>query len=87
MIGCQNPNILCFFKYDVTYNTKYSRKIFYVGELVRLGGVARLGEITFIPHSYGIFHLGWIKKIVWSSSFYNKKWRKAIMHNILILFN
>ena len=29
MIGCQNLNILCFFKYDVTYNTKYNRKSFY----------------------------------------------------------
>ena len=27
------------------------------GELARLHGLARLGEVIFIPHSYGIFYL------------------------------
>ena len=60
----------------------------YGGELTRLGGLARVGEMIFIPRSYGIFYLSSIKKFVmslekdWSSSFYNKQWCKAIMQNI-----
>ena len=38
----------------------------YRGELARLGGLARLGEMNFIPHSYGIFYLNSIKKFVMS---------------------
>ena len=34
------------------------------GELARLGGLACLGEVIFIPRSYGIFYLISIKKFV-----------------------
>ena len=37
-----------------------------VGELARLGGLARLGEMIFTPRSYGIFYLSSIKKFVMS---------------------
>ena len=36
------------------------------GELARLSGLARLGEMIFIPRSYGIFYLSSIKKFVMS---------------------
>ena len=62
----------------------------YEGELAQLGGIARLGEMIFIPRSYGMkssilvqsksLLCRW-KKIVWSSNFYNKQWCKAIMQN------
>ena len=38
----------------------------YGGELARLSGLARLGEMIFIPRSYGIFCLSSIKKFVMS---------------------
>ena len=38
----------------------------YGGELARLGGLARLGEMIFIPLSYGIIYLSSIKKFVTS---------------------
>ena len=58
----------------------------YGGELARLGRLADLGEMIFIPRSYGISYLSSVRKFMlleknWSSSFYNKQWRKAIMHN------
>ena len=57
----------------------------YGGELTRLGRLARLDEMIFIPCSYGIFCLSsikrFVKQIVWSISFYNKQWRKAIIQN------
>ena len=47
-----------------------------------------VGEVIFIPLSYGIFYLIWIEKIVMSlekdyfdkflSIFCNKQWRKAM---------
>ena len=36
------------------------------GQLARLGGLARLGEMIVIPRSYGIFYLGSVKKFVMS---------------------
>ena len=36
----------------------------YGGELARLGLLDRLGEMIFIPRSYGIFYLSSIKKFV-----------------------
>ena len=36
----------------------------YGGELAGLGGLARQGEMIFIPRSYGIFYLSSIKKFV-----------------------
>ena len=36
----------------------------YGGVLAWLGGLARLGEMIFIPRSYGIFYLSSIKKFV-----------------------
>ena len=36
------------------------------GELARLGGLARLGEIIFIARSYEIFYLSSIKKFLMS---------------------
>ena len=36
------------------------------GELARLGGLDRLGEMIFIPPSYGIFYLSSTKKFVMS---------------------
>ena len=36
----------------------------YGGELARLSGLARLGEMIFIPHSHGIFYLSSIKKFM-----------------------
>ena len=57
----------------------------YGGELARLGGLARLGEMIFISRSYRIFCpssiKNFVKQIVWSSSFYSKIWRKAIMQS------
>ena len=38
----------------------------YGGELARLRGLARLGEMIFIPRSHGIFYLSSIKKFVMS---------------------
>ena len=38
----------------------------YGGELTRLGGLARVGEMIFIPRSHGIFYLSSIKKFVMS---------------------
>ena len=37
----------------------------YGDELARLGGLAHLGEMIFIPRSYGIFYLSSIKKFVY----------------------
>ena len=39
----------------------------YGGLLARLSGLARLGEMIFIPRSHGIFYLSSIKKFVMSS--------------------
>ena len=36
----------------------------YGGVLARLGGLAHLGEMIFIPRSYGIFYLSSIKKFM-----------------------
>ena len=36
----------------------------YGGELARLSGLARLGEMIFIPCSHGIFYLSSIKKFM-----------------------
>ena len=36
----------------------------YGGKLARLDGLARLGEMIFIPRSYGIFYLSLIKKFL-----------------------
>ena len=58
----------------------------YGGELAWLGGLARLGEMIFIPCLYGIFYLSSIKKFVisleknWSNSL-REQWHKAIMQN------
>ena len=38
----------------------------YGGELARLNGLARLGEMIFIPRSHGILYLSSIKKFVMS---------------------
>ena len=38
----------------------------YGGELARLGGLAILGEMTFIPRLHGIFYLSSTKKFVMS---------------------
>ena len=38
----------------------------YAGELAQLTRLARLGEMIFIPRSYGIFYLSSIKKFVMS---------------------
>ena len=43
----------------------------YEGELARLGGLALLGEMIFIPCLYGIFFLISIKKFVCS-------WKKIV---------
>ena len=59
----------------------------YRGKPAWLGGLARLGEMIFIPRSHEIFYLNSVKKfvmllkkkIIWSSSFYNKQWHKAFM--------
>ena len=45
---------------------KYLRGCSYGGKLARLGRLACLGEMTFIPRSYGIFYLSSIKKFVMS---------------------
>ena len=36
----------------------------YGDQLARLDGLARLGEMIFIPRSYGIFYLSSIKKFM-----------------------
>ena len=38
----------------------------YGGEWARLSGLARLGEMIFIPRSHGIFYLSSINKLVMS---------------------
>ena len=38
----------------------------YEGELARLSGLARLGEMIFITHSHGIFYLSSVKESVMS---------------------
>ena len=38
----------------------------YGGELARLGGLARLGEMIFIPRLYGILYLSSVKQSVMS---------------------
>ena len=43
-----------------------SRDCSYGRELARLGDLARLGEMIFVPRSYGIFNLSSIKKFVMS---------------------
>ena len=40
------------------------RGCLYGSQLARLGGLARLGEMIFIPRSYGIFYLSSIKKLM-----------------------
>ena len=51
----------------VTYETfKSLRGCSHRGELARLGGLAHLGEMIFIPRLYGIFYLSSIKKFVMS---------------------
>ena len=56
----------------------------YGGKLARLGGLAYLGETSFIPRSYEISYLSSIKKFVMSlekECFNSKQWCKAIMQN------
>ena len=53
----------------------------YVGGLARFGGLVHLGEMIFIPRSYGIFYLSSIKKFIKKIVWLNKQWRKAIMQN------
>ena len=51
----------------ITYEAcKSLRGCSHRGELARLGGLAHLGEMIFIPRSYGIFYLSSIKKFVMS---------------------
>ena len=67
----------------------------YGGELARLGGLTRLGEMIFIPHSYGIFYLSSIKKSVMSLErlfdqvvfTINSDVKPTCRTNVLILFN
>ena len=71
----------------------------YEGELARLGGLARLGEMIFIPRSYGIFYLSSIKKFVKLRKFelnrlfdqivftINRDVKPSYWTNALILFN
>ena len=42
----------------------YIKGLFIWGKLDRLSGLAYLGEVIFIPRSYGIFHLPLILKFV-----------------------
>ena len=39
-------------------------RLFIWGELARLGGLAHLGEMIFIPRSYGVFYFASIKNHV-----------------------
>ena len=71
----------------------------YGGELTRLGGLARVGEMIFIPRSYGIFYLSSIKKFVKLRKFelnrlfdqivftINRDVKPPYWTNALILFN
>ena len=43
-----------------------TKGLFIWDELARLDGMARLGEMTFIPRPYGIFHLTSIKEFAMS---------------------
>ena len=70
------------FMFEQTQNLKRLdciRGCSYGGELAWLSGLARLGEMIFIPRSHGILYLSSIKKFVVSlekdyliSIFYNK---------------
>ena len=60
-------------------NTRMSKGLFISGALARLGGLAHLGEMIFIPRSYGIYCPSSIKTFVVSlekgyliKDFYNK---------------
>ena len=66
------------------------------GTLARLGGLARLGEMIFIPRSYRIFYLSSIKKFVTSLEkrlfdqlvfTVNSDLKPSCRTNVLILLN
>ena len=67
----------------------------YGGELARLGGLPRLGEMIFILRSYGIFYISSIKKFVLSLKrlfdlvvfTINSHVKPLCRTNVLILFN
>ena len=67
--------------------SKSSRGCSYWGELAWLGGLARLGEMVFIPRSYGIFYLSSIKKFVKKIDQINSDVTPSCRTNVLILFN
>ena len=59
----------------------------YGSELARLGGLARLGEMIFIPRSCGIFYLSSIKKFVKKIDQINSDVKPSSRTNVLLLFN
>ena len=59
-------NILKLTPDHLLYVLSFFRGCSYGCELARLGGLARLGEMIFIPRSYGIFHLSSTNKFITS---------------------
>ena len=60
-------DIQFFFLTFLAMEKERLRGCLYGGELARLGGLAHLGEMIFIPCSYGIFYLSLLcrwKKII-----------------------
>ena len=61
----QGMTLQCHFtRHIVSKNEEILRGCSYGGELARLGGLAHLGEMIFIPRSYGIFCVSSVKKFV-----------------------
>ena len=52
------------FIYNMLFFLEAFRDCSYGGELAQLDGLALLGEVIFIPRSYGMFYLSSIKKFV-----------------------
>ena len=71
------------FKFTIWFESKFTgwttKGLFIWGELARLRGLSRLGEVIFIPRSYGIFYLAakrllcHSKKIVLITCFLSRK--------------
>ena len=86
---------MLFFGKEATRAEIALRGCSYGGELARLGGLAHLGEMIFIPRSYGIFYLSSIKKFVMSLErpfdqvvfTINSDVKPPSRTNVLILFN
>ena len=66
----RKPAVTCSGLYRLIFQSLYHTSLMslrgcsYGSELVQVGGLARLGEMIFIPRSHGILYLSSIKKFV-----------------------